>query len=77
VIAAKSVLAPAAIGGNSLIRAIERGTVAEQIANTQGISKAIVALVRRGVWCLAGNVTHDHAEFPDRPRFPTRVGHLG
>ena len=37
-----------AIGGNSLIRAGEKGTVAEQLANTRRTAAAIVQLVRDG-----------------------------
>ena len=37
-----------AIGGNSLIRAGEKGTVAEQLANTRRTAAAIVCLVRDG-----------------------------
>src|SRR3982751_460061 len=37
-----------AIGGNSLIRAGEKGTVAEQMANARRTASAIVGLVREG-----------------------------
>ncbi len=37
-----------AVGGNSLIRAGEKGTIAEQLANVQGTAAAIVALLRDG-----------------------------
>jgi len=37
-----------AVGGNSLIRAGEKGTIAEQFANVQGTAAAIVALLRDG-----------------------------
>jgi len=37
-----------AVGGNSLIRAGEKGTIAEQLANTRRTAKAIVSLVRLG-----------------------------
>jgi carbamate kinase len=37
-----------AVGGNSLIRAGEKGTVAEQLANARRTAKAIVGLVRLG-----------------------------
>jgi carbamate kinase len=37
-----------AIGGNSLIRAGEKGTIAEQLANTRRTAEAIVGLVRLG-----------------------------
>ncbi len=37
-----------AVGGNSLIRAGEKGTVAEQIANARRTAAAIVGLVRSG-----------------------------
>ena len=37
-----------AVGGNSLIRAGEKGTVAEQLANTRRTAAAIVGLVRDG-----------------------------
>jgi len=37
-----------AVGGNSLIRAGEKGTVAEQLANTRRTAEAIVGLVRLG-----------------------------
>jgi carbamate kinase len=44
-----------AIGGNSLIRAGEKGSIPEQIANARGISKAIVALMKTGMHLV---VTH-------------------
>jgi len=37
-----------AVGGNSLIRAGEKGTIAEQFANVQATATAIVALLRDG-----------------------------
>lgn len=37
-----------AIGGNSLIRAGEKGTVAEQLANTRRTAEAIIGLIRDG-----------------------------
>src|SRR5271167_3630167 len=37
-----------AVGGNSLIRAGEKGTIAEQLANTCRTAQAIVSLVRLG-----------------------------
>lgn len=37
-----------AIGGNSLIRASERGTTAEQTANLQHTASAVVGLLKRG-----------------------------
>lgn len=37
-----------AVGGNSLIRAGEKGTIAEQFANVQATAVAIVALLRDG-----------------------------
>ncbi|PYX87392.1 MAG: carbamate kinase [Acidobacteria bacterium] len=37
-----------AVGGNSLIRAGEKGTVAEQLANARRTAAAIVSLVRHG-----------------------------
>jgi carbamate kinase len=37
-----------AVGGNSLIRAGEKGTIAEQLANAQRTAKEIVGLVRDG-----------------------------
>jgi len=37
-----------AIGGNSLIRAGEKGTIAEQLANARRTAEAIVGLVRLG-----------------------------
>lgn len=44
-----------AVGGNSLIRAGEKGTIPEQIANARVISKAIVALMKTGLHIV---VTH-------------------
>jgi carbamate kinase len=44
-----------AIGGNSLVRAGEKGTIIEQIANTRRTARAIVSLVREG---FALVVTH-------------------
>jgi carbamate kinase len=38
-----------AVGGNSLIRAGERGTIPEQIANARVVSKAIVTLMKTGL----------------------------
>jgi len=37
-----------AVGGNSLIRAGEKGTVAEQLANTRRTAEAIIGLIREG-----------------------------
>ncbi len=37
-----------AVGGNSLIRAGEKGTVAEQLANARSTAAAIVGLIRQG-----------------------------
>jgi carbamate kinase len=37
-----------AVGGNSLIRAGEKGTIAEQLANTRRTAEAIVGLIRLG-----------------------------
>src|SRR5512146_1528623 len=37
-----------AVGGNSLIRAGEKGTVAEQLANTRRTAAAIIGLIRDG-----------------------------
>ena len=37
-----------AVGGNSLIRAGEKGTISEQLANTRRTAQAIVGLVRLG-----------------------------
>ena len=37
-----------AVGGNSLIRAGEKGTIAEQLANAQRTAAQIVALIRQG-----------------------------
>lgn len=37
-----------AVGGNSLIRAGEKGTTAEQLANARRTAQALVALLRRG-----------------------------
>ncbi len=44
-----------AVGGNSLIRAGEKGDIAEQLANTRRTAKAIVQLVRDGLEIV---VTH-------------------
>jgi len=44
-----------AVGGNSLIRAGEKGTIPEQIANARHISSAIAALLGQGLRLL---VTH-------------------
>src|SRR5512140_1422745 len=44
-----------AVGGNSLIRAGEKGTVAQQLANARRTAQAIVALIAGG-WRLV--VTH-------------------
>ena len=38
-----------AIGGNSLIRAGEKGTIAEQLANTRRTAAAIVGLIQDGI----------------------------
>ena len=37
-----------AVGGNSLIRAGEKGTIAEQLANTRRTAAAIVGLIQLG-----------------------------
>jgi carbamate kinase len=37
-----------AVGGNSLIRAGEKGTIAEQLANTRRTAQAIVQIIRLG-----------------------------
>jgi carbamate kinase len=37
-----------AVGGNSLIRAGEKGTIAEQLANTRRTAQAIVGIIRLG-----------------------------
>ncbi len=37
-----------AVGGNSLIRAGEKGTVTEQLANTRRTAEAIIGLIREG-----------------------------
>lgn len=37
-----------AVGGNSLIRAGEKGTVAEQLANTRRTAESIIGLIREG-----------------------------
>ncbi len=44
-----------AVGGNSLIRAGEKGTIAEQIANTRRTAEAIVQIIRLGIHVV---VTH-------------------
>ncbi len=44
-----------AVGGNSLIRAGEEGTIAEQLANTRRTAQAIVGLIRLGYHLV---VTH-------------------
>ncbi len=44
-----------AVGGNSLIRAGEKGDIAEQIANTRRTARAIVELIREGLHIV---VTH-------------------
>ena len=44
-----------AIGGNSLIRAGEKGTIAEQLANTRRTAAAIVGLIEDGVGLV---ITH-------------------
>ncbi|MFW6276739.1 MAG: carbamate kinase [Bacteroidota bacterium] len=44
-----------AVGGNSLIRAGERGTIDEQLANAYATAKSIVGLIQRG-WDVV--VTH-------------------
>jgi carbamate kinase len=44
-----------AVGGNSLIRAGEKGTIAEQIANTRRTAEAIVQIIRLGFHVV---VTH-------------------
>jgi carbamate kinase len=48
VIVAAQHTAVVAVGGNSLIRAGEKGTIAEQRANARRTSEAIVALIRDG-----------------------------
>lgn len=48
-----------AVGGNSLIRAGERGTIDEQMANAHATAKAIAEMVRRG-W----NVVITHGNGP-------------
>jgi carbamate kinase len=50
-----SQVALVAIGGNSLIRAGERGTIEEQLANAHATAKSIVQMVSRG-WQLV--ITH-------------------
>ncbi|MBN1394011.1 MAG: carbamate kinase [Pirellulales bacterium] len=50
-----SQVALVAIGGNSLIRAGERGTIDEQLANAHATAKSIVQMVARG-WQLV--ITH-------------------
>jgi len=37
-----------AVGGNSLIRAGEKGTIAEQLANTRRTAEAVVSIIRAG-----------------------------
>ena len=37
-----------AVGGNSLIRAGEKGTIVEQLANAHRTARALVGLIRRG-----------------------------
>ncbi len=44
-----------AVGGNSLIRAGEKGDIAEQVANTRRTARAIVQLIRDGLHIV---VTH-------------------
>src|SRR5512136_1133582 len=44
-----------AVGGNSLIRAGEKGTIPQQIANARVISKQIVALLKTGMHVV---ITH-------------------
>jgi carbamate kinase len=44
-----------AVGGNSLIRAGEKGTITEQLANTRRTASAIVGLIRQGFGVV---VTH-------------------
>lgn len=44
-----------AIGGNSLIRAGQRGTIDEQLANAHATARSIVRMVERG-WCIV--ITH-------------------
>jgi carbamate kinase len=53
--AAMSQVALVAIGGNSLIRAGERGTIEEQLANAHATAKSLVQMVARG-WQLV--ITH-------------------
>ncbi len=44
-----------AVGGNSLIRAGEKGDISEQLANTRRTARAVVALMREGLHVV---VTH-------------------
>ena len=44
-----------AVGGNSLIRAGEKGTVSEQLANARRTAAAIIGLIRRGYHLI---ITH-------------------
>jgi carbamate kinase len=44
-----------AVGGNSLIRAGEKGTITEQLANTRRTAEAVVGIIRRGYQVV---VTH-------------------
>ncbi len=44
-----------AVGGNSLIRAGEKGTISEQLANTRRTARAIIGIIRRGYQVV---VTH-------------------
>jgi carbamate kinase len=44
-----------AVGGNSLIRAGEKGTIAEQLANTRRTAAEVIALVRAGYHLI---ITH-------------------
>jgi carbamate kinase len=37
-----------AVGGNSLIRAGEKGTIAEQLANARRTAQAMIGLIRMG-----------------------------
>jgi carbamate kinase len=48
-----------AVGGNSLIRAGEKGTIAEQLANTRRTAEAIVQIIRLGL-----NVVVTHGNGP-------------
>jgi carbamate kinase len=49
------------VEGNSLIRAGEKGTIPEQMANARVISKAIVALMKTGMHIVLTHGSSDHA----------------